>query len=94
MAIWQASTACGGSRALAPPDYGQRGACLWCPRHERSWLAHPWNERPHWHPLPCGMLFLALGLAKAGGVGSWIEVKLVRCDRCEREEEKEEETRC
>jgi hypothetical protein len=62
-----------------------RGGCRYCVVHEVAWLAQPWYGRPTWHPVPRGMLKLAIGLAQAAGCGDWITVEVVACDQCQQE---------
>ena len=59
--------------------------CLWCPVHEVAWCAAPLEGAPYWHPLPRGMLQLALTLAKAAHCATQIQVQCVPCDRCAQE---------
>jgi hypothetical protein len=59
--------------------------CRWCPVHEVAWCAEPLEGAPYWHPLPRGMLRLALTLAKAANCSSQIQVQCVPCDRCDKE---------
>jgi hypothetical protein len=77
--ITQALTVALDEHRLAPRP------CLWCPVHEVAWCAAPLEGAPYWHPLPRGMLQLALTLAKAAHCSTQIQVQCVPCDRCDKE---------